>query len=60
MDEGSSAPPPPKQADQHDGEQSEVGDDAENREVGDVTTLADSSVMDLIKSGLSKGSSAEG
>lgn len=28
-------------------------DVAENREVGDVTTLADSSVMDLIKSGLS-------
>jgi len=34
-------------------------DIAENREVGDVTTLADSSVMDLIKSGLSSGS-AEG
>ena len=30
-------------------------DVAENREVGDVTTLADSSVMDLIKSGLSSG-----
>ena len=28
-------------------------DVAENREVGDVTTLADSSVMDLIKTGLS-------
>ena len=27
-------------------------DVAENREVGDVTTLADSTVMDLIKSGL--------
>jgi acetyl-CoA synthetase len=34
-------------------------DVAENREVGDVTTLADSSVMDLIKTGLSSGS-AEG
>ncbi|MGW5240225.1 acetate--CoA ligase [Monashia sp. NPDC004114] len=34
-------------------------DVAENREVGDVTTLADSSVMDLIKSGLSKGSSSD-
>jgi acetyl-CoA synthetase len=34
-------------------------DIAENREVGDVTTLADSSVMDLIKTGLSSGS-AEG
>jgi acetyl-CoA synthetase len=33
-------------------------DIAENREVGDVTTLADSSVMDLIKTGLS--GSAEG
>jgi len=33
-------------------------DVAENREVGDVTTLADSSVMDLIKTGLS--SSDEG
>ena len=30
-------------------------DVAENREVGDVTTLADSTVMDFIKSGLSKG-----
>ncbi len=30
-------------------------DIAENREVGDVTTLADSSVMDLIKTGLSGG-----
>ena len=29
-------------------------DVAEGREVGDVTTLADSSVMDLIKSGMSK------
>jgi acetyl-CoA synthetase len=27
-------------------------DVAENREVGDVTTLADSSVMDLISKGL--------
>jgi len=30
-------------------------DVAENREVGDVTTLADSSVMDFIKTGLAKG-----
>jgi acetyl-CoA synthetase len=30
-------------------------DVAENREVGDVTTLADSSVMDLISTGLKKG-----
>ncbi|WP_170224767.1 acetate--CoA ligase [Mumia flava] len=30
-------------------------DVAENREVGDVTTLADSSVMDQIKTGLSSG-----
>ena len=30
-------------------------DVAENREIGDVTTLADSSVMDLIKTGLSSG-----
>ena len=30
-------------------------DIAENREVGDVTTLADSTVMDLIKTGLSAG-----
>ena len=29
-------------------------DVAENREVGDVTTLADSSVMNLIQSGLQK------
>jgi acetyl-CoA synthetase len=35
-------------------------DVAENREVGDVTTLADSSVMDLIKQGMSVGASAEG
>jgi acetyl-CoA synthetase len=34
-------------------------DVAENRQVGDVTTLADSTVMDLIKAGLSKGSSSE-
>jgi acetyl-CoA synthetase len=33
-------------------------DVAENREVGDVTTLADSSVMNLIKAGMS-GSSSE-
>ncbi len=31
-------------------------DVAENREVGDVTTLADSSVMDLISTGLKSGS----
>ena len=31
-------------------------DVAENREIGDVTTLADSSVMNLIQSGLSSGS----
>ena len=30
-------------------------DVAENREIGDVTTLADSSVMDFIKTGLSGG-----
>ena len=30
-------------------------DVAENREVGDVTTLADGSVMDLISKGLSSG-----
>ncbi|AXH96552.1 acetate--CoA ligase [Ornithinimicrobium avium] len=30
-------------------------DVAENREVGDVTTLADSSVMDLISAGMDKG-----
>lgn len=34
-------------------------DVAENREVGDVTTLADSTVMDLIKSGLSSGASED-
>ena len=35
-------------------------DVAENREVGDVTTLADSSVMDMIKTGLSSdGGGAE-
>ncbi|GAA1139289.1 acetate--CoA ligase [Ornithinicoccus hortensis] len=33
-------------------------DVAEKREVGDVTTLADSSVMDLIKDGISSGSPA--
>jgi len=31
-------------------------DVAENREVGDVSTLADSTVMDLISSGMSKPS----
>ena len=31
-------------------------DVAENREVGDVTTLADSSVMNLIQAGMSKSS----
>jgi acetyl-CoA synthetase len=30
-------------------------DVAEHREVGDVTTLADSSVMNLIETGLSSG-----
>jgi acetyl-CoA synthetase len=30
-------------------------DVAENREVGDVTTLADSSVMDLISEGMQSG-----
>ena len=34
-------------------------DVAENRAIGDVTTLADSSVMDLISEGLQKGSSSE-
>jgi acetyl-CoA synthetase len=34
-------------------------DVAENREVGDVTTLADSSVMDLITAGLKDSSKAE-
>jgi acetyl-CoA synthetase len=34
-------------------------DVAENREVGDVTTLADSSVMDLISAGLKDSSKAE-
>ncbi|HET6289435.1 MAG TPA: acetate--CoA ligase [Amycolatopsis sp.] len=34
-------------------------DVAENRQVGDVTTLADSSVMDLISSGLKTGKSEE-
>ncbi|MFL6098697.1 MAG: acetate--CoA ligase [Actinomycetales bacterium] len=34
-------------------------DIAENREVGDVTTLADSTVMDLIKEGLATGTSEE-
>ena len=35
-------------------------DVAEHREVGDVTTLADSTVMDLIASGLSPTSSDAG
>ncbi len=34
-------------------------DVAEHREVGDVTTLADSTVMDLIKQGLSSGASED-
>ncbi|HSV40967.1 MAG TPA: acetyl-coenzyme A synthetase, partial [Nocardioidaceae bacterium] len=34
-------------------------DVAENREVGDVTTLADSSVMNLIKDGLAAGASED-
>src|SRR5690349_1560518 len=34
-------------------------DVAEHREVGDVTTLADTSVMDLISQGLEKGNSSE-
>jgi acetyl-CoA synthetase len=34
-------------------------DVAENRDVGDVTTLADSSVMDLIKANLAAGKSDE-
>jgi acetyl-CoA synthetase len=34
-------------------------DVAENRQVGDVTTLADSSVMELISEGLKKGASEE-
>jgi acetyl-CoA synthetase len=34
-------------------------DVAEHREVGDVTTLADSSVMDLISAGLESGRSGE-
>jgi acetyl-CoA synthetase len=33
-------------------------DVAENREVGDVTTLADSSVMSLIQEGMSSGAEA--
>jgi acetyl-CoA synthetase len=35
-------------------------DVAENRAVGDVTTLADSTVMELIKAGLASGSAGEG
>jgi acetyl-CoA synthetase len=34
-------------------------DVAENRSLGDVTTLQDSSVMDLISAGLSSGKSDE-
>ena len=34
-------------------------DVAENREVGDVTTLADSHVMELIKTGLSAAGAEE-
>ena len=34
-------------------------DVAENREVGDATTLADSSVMDLIAAGMANASSDE-
>ena len=34
-------------------------DVAEHREVGDVTTLADSTVMDLIKKGLAAGKSED-
>ena len=34
-------------------------DVAEKREIGDVTTLADSTVMDLISTGLEKGGSEE-
>ncbi|MBD8870945.1 acetate--CoA ligase [Nocardioides donggukensis] len=34
-------------------------DVAENREIGDVTTLADSSVMDLISQGISSGKGGE-
>jgi acetyl-CoA synthetase len=34
-------------------------DVAENREIGDVTTLADSSVMDLISAGLKEGKSED-
>ena len=34
-------------------------DIAEKREVGDVTTLADSSVMNLISAGLGQGKSEE-
>jgi acetyl-CoA synthetase len=34
-------------------------DVAENRQVGDVTTLADSTVMDLISDGLNKGTSED-
>jgi acetyl-CoA synthetase len=35
-------------------------DIAENRELGDVTTLTDSTVMDLIKDNMADSASAEG
>jgi acetyl-CoA synthetase len=35
-------------------------DVAENRELGDVTTLTDSTVMDLIREGQEKGGGDEG
>jgi acetyl-CoA synthetase len=35
-------------------------DVAEHREVGDVTTLADSSVMTMIKQGLESGAESSG
>jgi acetyl-CoA synthetase len=34
-------------------------DVAEHREIGDVTTLADSSVMEMISEGLNKGGTEE-
>ena len=34
-------------------------DVAENRELGDVTTLTDSTVMDLIKTGLATGAAED-
>jgi acetyl-CoA synthetase len=33
---------------------------AENRAIGDVTTLADSSVMDMISAGMQDSSKSEG